>query len=152
MGWKGISVDRLIAKLSGGKIGHESISTYIPFLGLLDFTSDDDVPNLRAVKSLLTAPPAEVIKFASGSALSAAVIDMTIDDRGLFGLNPTVIREINKVVDSVTDNTIKTPADDITYYKQYTDNTYVALSSITINGHDDGAGNFAEDTYITLKG
>lgn len=152
MARKGVSTDQIIAKSSGGKVGHESISTYTQFLGLLDFTVDDDIPNLRAVKSLISTPPAEVIKFAAGSALSAGVIDMTIDDRSLFGLNPTVIREINKVVDGVTDNTIKTPADDITYYKQYTDNTYVGLTSITINGHDDGAGNFAEDTYITLKG
>jgi len=151
MAWKGILTDGIKAKLSGGMIGHESISTYVPFLGLLDFTSDDDIPNLRAVKSLVFTPPSETIKFAAGSALSAGIIDMTLGTRDLFGLYPTIIREINKVVDGVTDDTILQPADDITYYKQYTDNTYAVLNTIQINGHDDGSGNFAEDTYITLK-
>lgn len=52
---KGISVDRLIAKLAGGKIGHESKSFYTTFLALIDFTSDDDIPNLRAVKAIFGA-------------------------------------------------------------------------------------------------
>lgn len=55
MAWKGISVDRLIAKLAGGKIGHESKSFYTTALSLLDFTSDDDIPNLRAVKAIFGA-------------------------------------------------------------------------------------------------
>lgn len=54
MAWKGISVDRLIAKLTGGKIGHESKSFYTNFYGNLDF-EDDDLPNWRAVKALFGA-------------------------------------------------------------------------------------------------
>lgn len=51
MAWKSALVDRIRAKLFDGKIGHESKSFYTNDYGTLDFTSDDDIPNVRAVKA-----------------------------------------------------------------------------------------------------
>lgn len=64
-GWKGISVDRLIAKLTGGKIGHESKSTYVTAYSLIDF-DDDDLINKRALSGLAVLPTPIQVDITAG--------------------------------------------------------------------------------------
>lgn len=101
---------------------------------------------------ILNIPPLPEIlsKIPAGTAIPFN-IDMTTGSRPLFGTRLTVLRQICKVVDGVTDDTKLIPYDDIQPVYNYTDNTYATLASIDIYGHPDGSGNFAEDTYITLK-
>lgn len=99
--------------------------------------------------AILSLPPPSITldKIPAGTAMPFN-IDMSTMTQ--YGLDPTVICKICRVVDGITDDTKKVVQPDIGVVYNYADNTYAILNSLDIYGHQDDSGNFNEDTYITI--
>lgn len=117
-----------------------------------DLTIDDLAGEQLVTKNMLLAslPSITILPdlsfvIALGTA-SPFVYDMTT--HADYGLMPWVQKAIEDVG---SDGTRLRNASDIEHDYNYTDNTKTALVNIEINGHLDDSGNFAEDTYVTIK-
>ena len=143
-----LEIDSIQASTGGGFISILNVKRYST-----PFSLDNDLD--LAYKSWVLSQIAvgivpEYIKIPAGTTIPFN-INMTTGSRPGFGLRPTILRQIVKNIGGTIDDTKLMIADDILPIYNYTDNTYSALSSIDIYGHDDGTGNFAEDTFITIK-
>lgn len=67
----------------------------------------------------------------------------------VLNANPTVLTQVPTPGDGT--GTKLTYFNDIGVQINYTDNTFSVIASIDIYGHDNGSGQFAEDTYVTIK-
>lgn len=150
--WFKIAVDEIAAKIPGvTRILVGNIGRYRNVYGNLDFTNDNDIPNVAFVKARTPGSP-ELIMIPKDTEIPFT-IDMTTGDRPQFGLVPTVLCHILKAADGVVvDDTIKVLQPNMAQDLKYDDNTLTTLSEIQIGGNPDDTGLlFNEDTYVTLK-
>lgn len=82
MGLHDIAVNEIAAKNKGVDISVADILAYKPFLDYIDFTDDDQIPNLRAVKSLVGLPILPIEQTIPSG------INYTYAYDGRFGANP----------------------------------------------------------------
>lgn len=135
-----ITVNKIIAVVRGGanRVIGGDIFAYERAYGNLDFTSDNDIPNLRAVKALIGSGglAQQEISVPAGSPIPL-VTDMTVDPYDLVQTEFIAQVELLDAPYATYQNS-KTIYD-VSVEKNYTDNTHTALTTVSIYGHPSDA-------------
>lgn len=131
-----ITVDKIIAIIRGQKVSFGDVATYEKAYGNLDFTSDDDIPNIRTVKAIAGGTNYQEVSIPAGSTIPF-VVDMTVNP--LNTVIPAFISQVEQLDAPYDTYTKATPIYDVTVEKVYTDNTHTVLSSLNISGHPSDA-------------
>lgn len=121
-------INRILPKIVGAPVAAGVKLFYEQFYGILDFTSDDMIPNLRAVKALLAGGGVAAVNITAGTTGTPKTVPYAVT------ANPSY------TLQRASDNS----------FDWNTGVTYDGTNFV-INGADDGTGKFADSFVFTIK-
>jgi hypothetical protein len=132
-----IAVNNIVSGLTGAVVSIRDIFRYEGSLTLIDFTSDDDIPNLRAVKALIGSSTIvnESINAGGSSTYPVNSIDLAVING--FGRYPNFVAVVAGAI---------TPDIQPTF-----SGVPGSFSAISIGLHNDGTGVNPDDTEVQFS-